>query len=170
MEQTIVTLPAEVLRTPTKKVSQFDDALSQLTNDMRATMHAAEGIGLAAPQIGLSFKLAVLEYDPRRFGEKNSDAPTIPFLVIANPRIISRGQNHEILEEGCLSLPDVHVPVPRATQIIVIAQTVIGERIRIRAQGLLARILQHEIDHLNGLLIVDRTTDRKIRQQFNEKL
>lgn len=166
MKYDVVKLPAEVLRTPTKKVGRFDAELEKLVNDMRETMHAAEGIGLAATQIGKSLKLAVLEYDPKRFNETDKNLPHIPFLAIVNPRITSYGQKIEELEEGCLSIPEVHVPVPRATEISVLAQTIKGERIRIRAKGLLARILQHEIDHLNGILIVDRTTDRKIAKQF----
>lgn len=163
----IVTLPNPVLRAPTKKVGAFDDALLKLVTDMREAMYANKGVGLAAPQIALSAKLAVIEFDPQRFDEEDLD-DRIPFFVIVNPSVTSTNADIQILEEGCLSVPDLTMPVPRATEISVIAQNERGERIRIRARDFLARILQHEIDHLNGILITDRTTSKKIRKQFAE--
>lgn len=165
----LVTLPSDTLRAPTKKVGAFNDALLQLIQDMRVTMHEAKGVGLAAPQIGLSHKLAVIEFDPTRFDEEESD-DRIPFFAIINPTVTSIGGEVEIMDEGCLSVPDLTMPVPRATEITVLGQNERGERIRIRARDFLARILQHEIDHLNGYLIVDRTTNKKIRKQFSNNV
>lgn len=169
MKEKVVTLPAQVLHAPTKKVSVFDDDLKQLVADMREIMHAADGIGLAATQIGKSLKLAVLEYDPKRNGDDDPDALVIPFLAIANPTITNYSDTYDVYEEGCLSIPGEHMDVPRATEITVLADDLDGNRFRIRAKGLLARILQHEIDHLNGTLIVDRTTDRKIAKKYSDK-
>ncbi len=168
MEQLLIhTLPDSVLRQPTAKIGTFDADLADLIGAMRIAMHAARGIGLAAPQIGKSLKLAVIEFDPARFEDENPTSPlTIPFLAVINPTITSYGREWEVLEEGCLSVPELSVPVPRATDVHVLAMNPTGQRIRLRAKGLLARILQHEIDHLYGRLIVDRTTDKKIRKRF----
>ena len=165
----VVTLPDPVLRAPTKRIAAFDRGLQELIEAMRITMRAADGIGLAAPQIGQSLKLAVIEYQGESEEADQTDQPQIPFLVIANPTIVHLGNEFEIFDEGCLSIPGLQIPIPRATEVRVIADNQAGERIRIRARGLFARILQHEIDHLNGLLIVDRTTDKKIRKQYAPK-
>ena len=163
----LVTLPDQILRAPTARVSFFDDELRQLVASMRALMHAAEGVGLAAPQIGRSIKLAVIEYEPLESPDGAPDKqPAISFLALANPTITQLGKTYEVYDEGCLSVPDLQTPIPRATEISILADNLDGQRIRIRAKGLLARILQHEIDHLNGLLIVDRTIDRKIRKEY----
>ena len=163
----VVTLPDEILRAPTRRVGHFDDELKILVESMRLTMHAAEGVGLAATQIGRSLKLAVIEYQPQPTENGTADdQPAIPLFVIINPTITQMNNDFEVYDEGCLSLPDLQTPVPRATEISVLADNLEGQRIRLRAKGLLARILQHEIDHLNGLLIVDRTIDKKIRKKF----
>lgn len=165
---TLQTLPAAVLRAPTVKVGVFDAELAALITQMRTAMHAARGIGLAAPQVGLSKKLAVIEFDPKRFDDEDpGQRLTIPFFAIINPTITHYGQTSETLEEGCLSVPDISAPIARATEVHVVTFDTTGRRFRLRAKGLLARILQHEIDHLNGLLIVDRTTDKKIRKRFS---
>jgi peptide deformylase len=163
----ITVLPNSILRAPTHKVSRFDDNLTQLVHEMRATMHSADGIGLAAPQIGESLKLAVIEYAPPKDEAGHESDVVIPFLMIANPSITQMNDVFEVSDEGCLSIPWLQTPVPRATEVSVLAHNEHGERIRIRAKGLLARILQHEIDHLNGILIVDRTTDRKVRKEYD---
>ena len=134
---------------------------------MRLTMHAAEGIGLAAPQIGQSFKLAVIEFLPHEGEDGAADPqPPIPFFAIINPTITQMNGDWQVYDEGCLSIPELQTPVARATEVSVLTDTLDGRRIRIRAKGLLARILQHEIDHLNGVLIVDRTSDKKIKKQY----
>lgn len=139
-----------------------------LLQEMRTAMQAAGGIGLAAPQIGISLKLAVIEFDPHAdpHHEHEPDEPQIPFFVIANPTITQHNREVEVYEEGCLSVPGLSTPVPRWTAVTVLAANERGERIRLRAQGLLARILQHEIDHVAGILIVDRTTDKQVRRQY----
>lgn len=151
----IVKIPDPVLRQPTHRIAVFDTKLETLTTEMRTLMHKARGVGLAAPQIGRAQKLAVLEYNPKLYDDKDADDFTIPFTVIVNPKITHVGLKQEVLEEGCLSIPEVTVPVARATEIHVTAHNVTGQRIKIRARGLFARILQHEIDHLNQTLIID---------------
>ena len=156
-----------VLRAPTRKVGHFNDDLGLLIESMRATMHAADGVGLAAPQIGQSLKLAVIEYIPQPADDGTEDSqPAIPFFAIVNPTITQMNNDIEVYDEGCLSVPELQTPVPRATEISVLADNLAGERVRIRAKGLLARILQHEIDHLNGLMIVDRTIDKKVLKKY----
>lgn len=169
MNLSVATVPNPVLRAPTQTVGVFDEELQTLITAMRQVMHGAKGVGLAAPQVGLARKLAVIEYDPERFRDDDRHHPgPIPFLVITNPRITQLSHEQEVLDEGCLSIPEVGVPVSRAVAVTVLAQNEKGERIRLRAKGFLARILQHEIDHLHGTLIVDRTTDKKIRKQFSQ--
>lgn len=166
MRYDVVTYPADVLRGPTTRIAHFSAELKQLVADMRVCMHDNRGVGLAAPQIGKSLKLAVIEYDPQRFEDSDPADQSIPFLAIFNPVITSYGKEIETFQEGCLSLPELVMDVPRSTEVSVLAQSLTGERIRLRARGFFARILQHEIDHLNRLLIIDRTTDRKIRKKF----
>lgn len=168
MKSQIITLPHEVLRQSTQKIRTFDDSLRTLIADMRDLMHAAEGVGLAAPQMGLALRLAVIEYDPARFKEETDFS--IPFLGLANPKIIHRSTTTETMDEGCLSIPGATMPVERATEVTVLAQNEHGERIRIRAKGFLARILQHEIDHLSGMMIIDRTRNHAIQIKYQDLL
>lgn len=151
----ILKYPDPVLRRKTNRVAKIDDALMQLIDDMFETMYAAPGVGLAANQVGVPISLAVIDISPREKGERRS-AP----LVIINPEIVSMdGSVTE--EEGCLSIPDYTEKVKRAAKVRVRAQERNGEWIDIEAEGLLAKALQHEIDHLNGLLFIDRLSGLK---------
>jgi peptide deformylase len=131
-----------VLRQKAKRVSQFDKPLQKLVDDMIETMRAAPGVGLAGPQIGVPLRLAVIEVD---------DVVT----VIANPEIVKRVGEEE-LDEGCLSVPGYWGQVKRAERVVVKARNREGKEFRISADGLLAQALQHEIDHLDGFLYIDR--------------
>jgi peptide deformylase len=136
---------ATVLETPTKPVEKFDDDLAKLCEDMFESMYAAQGVGLAATQIGLPANLAVIDVSVG----KNPEAR----LVLANPEIISvEGDQRE--EEGCLSLPGFRGNVLRPAYVTVRAQNVKGESYEMRGEGLLARAFCHEIDHLNGILFI----------------
>ena len=136
---------APVLESPTKPVEKFDDDLAKLCEDMFESMYVAQGVGLAATQIGLSKNLAVIDVS---LG-KNPEAK----LVLANPEIISvEGDQRE--EEGCLSLPGFRGSVLRPSYVTVRAQNVKGETYEMRGEGLLARAFCHEIDHLNGILFI----------------
>jgi peptide deformylase len=136
---------AAVLEKPTQPVVKFDDQLAKLCEDMFESMYAAQGVGLAATQIGLAKRLAVIDVS---LG-KNPEAK----LVLANPEIIhSEGDQRE--EEGCLSLPSFRGNVLRPAYVTVRAQNAKGEFYEMRGEGLLARAFCHEIDHLNGVLFI----------------
>jgi peptide deformylase len=143
----ILSSPAPLLRAPTRPVEHFDAELSALIGDMAETMYAASGIGLAAPQIGISLRLFVI--DVASGGEEPSD-----FRVFANPEPLELSGEYSH-PEGCLSLPGVHETVPRANQVKVRAQNEHGEPIELEATGVLAHALQHEYDHIQGILFVD---------------
>lgn len=139
----IVKYGNEVLETPGAPVETFDEGLKKLAADMFASMYAASGVGLAAPQIGVSKRIAVIDVS---LG-KNPEAK----IVIANPEIIhTEGEQRE--EEGCLSLPGCRGYVMRPQYVTVRAQDVSGEWFEMRGEGLLARAFCHEIDHLSGIL------------------
>lgn len=146
----IIQYPNKILTQPAQKVNQITPKIKQLVEAMIQTMRQANGVGLAAPQVGESLRLAVIEYRP----QKNEEF-SIPLTVLVNPKIIARSKTIDIAEEGCLSIPDIEVPVPRSIKIKVKAQNLDGNPIRITASGLSARIFQHEIDHLDGKLIID---------------
>lgn len=134
-----------VLEAPTKPIEKFDDELAKLCEDMFESMYAAQGVGLAATQIGLSKRLAVVDVS---IG-KNPEAR----LVLANPEIIHvEGDQRE--EEGCLSLPGFRGNVLRPAYVTMRAQNLKGEVYEMRSEGLLARAFCHEIDHLNGILFI----------------
>lgn len=139
----VVYFPDDPLTQRAKPVEAFGDKLQRLIDDMYETMHAHEGVGLAAPQIGLPKRLFVLR-EPE--GEP---------MVFVNPEIVSM-EGREEGEEGCLSMPGVYAQVPRAVQIFVRAQDVAGEPFEMEAEKFLARIIQHETDHLNGILFPER--------------
>jgi peptide deformylase len=136
-----------VLRTKALPVERFDDALRDEARRMAIVMQDALGIGLAAPQVGISHRLLVYRVDP--------ESPTV---TLVNPRIEWSSRDEEISEEGCLSLPFVHVDVERPVAVLVRARDEHGEELVIEATGLEARVIQHEIDHLDGILILDRTS------------
>ncbi len=144
------------LRKPAHRVKQFDPALRKLAQDMFETMRAANGIGLAANQIDRLLRLIVIELTP----DPEDDAPGSPAvrLTLCNPEIVeSRGRETGV--EACLSLPGWIGEVPRASAVVVKGQTLDGKATRIKADGMFARCLQHEIDHLNGVLFTDRVED-----------
>ena len=142
---TIVKYGDPVLEKPGAPVTKFDEELSTLADDMFTTMYAAQGIGLAAPQINLSKRFAVVDVS----SGKNAEAK----IVLANPQIIhTEGEQRE--EEGCLSIPNIRGVVTRPQYVTVRAQNLQGEWFEIRAEALLARCLCHEIDHLDGVLFI----------------
>ncbi len=150
----IVTFPNEVLRKKADPVTVFDKELQVLVDDMIETMREAPGVGLAAPQIGLSKRLVVIE-----FGSEYDETIPKQVFVLANPEIIDRSDETVRGIEGCLSVPDLVGSVDRAAVVTVRAQDPTGKTIKIRAEGWLARIFQHEIDHINGVLYTDRAEE-----------
>ncbi|MES2141301.1 MAG: peptide deformylase [Pseudomonadota bacterium] len=155
---TIIHLPDERLRMPTEPITVFDTSLQRLIDDMFETMYAAKGIGLAAPQIAINKKLAVIDVS-----ENKSST-----LCLINPKIIEK-KGEAPMEEGCLSVPGVYDKAPRALWVKLSALDRHGERYEIEAEGLLAHCIQHEVDHLNGKLFVDYLSSLK-RQLARKKL
>lgn len=153
----IVTLPELVLRRKAHAVNKFDKNLQTLIDDMVETMREAPGVGLAAPQIGLSERLIVVEYYEKPEDEDNEEAPKKVWAVV-NPEIIKASDEMLFGIEGCLSIPNMVGEVERHAAIQVKGLNKHGKPIKIKAQGWLARIFQHEIDHLNGVLFTDRAT------------
>lgn len=152
MLREIVKYPDPVLERPGELVVEFDKELQTLVDDMFESMYDAKGIGLAAPQVGLSKRLTVIDLS---FKERPEDR-----IVLINPEIIFReGKQYE--EEGCLSLPEIREKVSRAAKVRVRAQDVKGEWFEIEGAELLSRAFQHEIDHLDGILFFRRVSALK---------
>jgi peptide deformylase len=153
--RTIVTVPDPVLRRKARPVSKFDKDLRTLIDDMVETMREAPGVGLAAPQIGLSERLLVIEYYEREEDEENEEAPKKVWAVI-NPEIVKASEEMVMGVEGCLSIPGLLGEVERHAEVQIKALNRHGKPMKVKAKGWLARIFQHEIDHLNGVLFTDR--------------
>jgi peptide deformylase len=153
----IVTLPDTVLRRKAHAVTRFDKNLHNLIDDMVETMREAPGVGLAAPQIGLSERIIVIEYFEHEEDEEKEDAPKKVWAVL-NPEIIKSSEEKVMGVEGCLSIPGLVGEVERHAAVQVKGLNRHGKPMKIKAEGWLARIFQHEIDHLNGVLFTDRAT------------
>jgi peptide deformylase len=148
----VIKYPDPVLSRPAEKVTEFNAETEQLVEEMFDSMYAAQGIGLAAPQINISKRITVIDVS---FKERPEDK-----IVLINPIILDRN-GKQIEEEGCLSLPDIREKVTRAAWVKVQAQNVKGETFEVEGEELLARALQHEIDHLNGILFIDHISRLK---------
>lgn len=140
----IIKVPDPILRIKSDPVTVFDDTLKSLIADMIDTMHQHKGVGLAAPQVGILKQLIVVSYKKREF-------------ALINPQITA-AKGKETGEEGCLSIPRTRCRVDRYAMIEISALTANGKPIRLKERGYIARIIQHEIDHLNGILITDHGT------------
>jgi len=160
-ELEILTYPNRFLNRPTKPLVNIDGKVQQMIDKMATTMYAAPGVGLAAIQVGWDKSLLVYDISPR--DEKRS------LDVLINPKIID--SEGEVLseEEGCLSVPDFRSDVKRAARILVEGVDRDGKPLRIDAQGMLAVVLQHEIDHLNGTLFIDRISTLK-REMYKRRM
>jgi peptide deformylase len=154
--------PDPILREKAKRIKTFDANLKKLVADMFETMHENVGVGLAAPQIGQSIRLLVAELEPDpKEGERGFK------VALCNPEIVKASEEMEDGPEGCLSIPGWVGEVPRHTSITVKAQTPEGKEVRIKADHYFARVLQHEIDHLNGVLFTDRVVDIKTLKKIS---
>jgi peptide deformylase len=154
-----------VLKSRARPVDQFDDALQAEVDYLRRIMHDAYGVGLAAPQIGTSNRVLVYRVQPES-----------PIVALVNPEVEWAGRETEVVEEGCLSLPNVHVDVERPVHVRARAVDEHGERLAIEAAGLEARVIQHEVDHLDGVLMIERCPRdqrkeaiRILREQFADR-
>jgi peptide deformylase len=158
--RTIVTLPDPVLRRKARPVTKFDKDLQTLIDDMIETMRAAPGVGLAAPQVGVPERVIVVEYaEPEEGVEGEEPKEVEPKLyVMVNPEIVKVSQETEVGVEGCLSIPKLVGEVERTYEIRLKGLNRRGQPVKLKAQGWLARIFQHEVDHVNGVLFTDRAT------------
>jgi peptide deformylase len=143
--------PNEVLRRKAKKVTEFTPDLQVLIEDMIDTMRAEPGVGLAAPQVGVSLRVIVVEYGD----EEDEEKPARLFAVI-NPEMKVTSEEKIIGVEGCLSVPGFAGDVERSAEITIVGLNRYGKRLRLKLKGWLARIFQHELDHLDGVLYIDR--------------
>jgi peptide deformylase len=144
----ILTAPDPRLKVMSKPVTKVDDSIRRLMDDMLATMYASEGLGLAAPQVGVPKRVIVM--DLARQGEKPNP------IMLANPEVIWRSEEEMVCEEGCLSVPDQYSEVSRPKAVRIRYLDYQNEIREMDAEGYLATCLQHEIDHLNGILFIDR--------------
>ncbi|MFS8874001.1 peptide deformylase [Thermostichus sp. OS-CIW-31] len=147
----------KVLRQPAKRVSQVNEEIRQLARDMLQTMYSFDGIGLAAPQVGIPKRMIVVDLYP--------DKPEVPPLVLINPEIREYIGEAVAGQEGCLSIPGVFCEVVRPEGIVVSFKDETGRPRTLRADDLLARVIQHEIDHLNGVLFVDHVENELVLDQ-----
>ncbi len=156
--RTIVTLPDPILRRKARPVSTFDKALQTLIDDMVDTMRDAPGVGLAAPQVGVGQRLIVIEYaEPPEEGEEEKEVKP-KLYVMANPEIVKTSEEKVLGVEGCLSIPGLVGEVERYSMVQVKGLNRRGQPMKVKAEGWLARIFQHEIDHVNGVVFPDRAT------------
>ncbi len=149
----IHTLGHRVLRKSARRISKVDESIRELARDMLRSMYAAKGIGLAAPQVGIHKQLLVMDLD--------IENPSTPPLVLINPEIIGSSASVETYEEGCLSIPGVYLDVVRPSEVKISFRDEMGRPKKMNADGLIARCIQHEMDHLNGVLFVDRVSDQE---------
>ncbi|MEO6804111.1 MAG: peptide deformylase [Granulicella sp.] len=148
----VVKYPDPILAKRGEKVTVFDADLKKLVDEMFDSMYAAQGIGLAAPQINISKRITVIDVSFQKNPEEK--------IVLINPEILDR-EGKQVEEEGCLSLPDIREKVSRASWVKVKAQDATGKWIEVEGEELLARALQHEIDHLDGILFIDHLSRLK---------
>ena len=153
----IRTLPDPVLRQKTKRVANIDGAIQKLIDDMVETMRAASGVGLAAPQIGVPLRIVVIEM------------PEEEVITLINPQIIKRQGEREV-EEACLSVPGYQGEVKRSVTVKVKALDRQGKEIRLKGEGLLAHALEHELDHLAGVLYIDHIGDKEKLWELTQRL
>ena len=156
----ICTYPEKILRERAKPITNIDEEITRLADHMAQIMYNAPGIGLAANQVGVPKRLLVADISPQ--------IPDSDLIVLANPEIIA-AEGELTIEEGCLSVPDYQAEVKRHERVTVRGLDIHGEEVEIEAEGLLAVVLQHEIDHLNGVLFIDRISRLK-RELFKRKL
>ncbi|WP_390889343.1 peptide deformylase [Leptodesmis sichuanensis] len=146
-----------VLRQPAKRVAKIDAEIKQLIREMLRTMYSSDGIGLAAPQVAIHKQVIVVDCDP--------EEATKPPLVLINPTITQASRDITVTQEGCLSIPGVYLDVKRPAAVEVSYKDEHGRPQRLSATGLLACCIQHEIDHLNGVLFVDRVENALLLNQ-----
>lgn len=154
----IVKYGSDVLRSVAQPVEEITDEVKQIAEDMLKMMYVSDGVGLAAPQVGISKRIIVIDVDPYD--------PSYDPIVLINPEIVER-EGEADSEEGCLSVPEIRGEVKRSEKVTAEGLNLDGEKVRIEATDLLARALQHEIDHLNGVLFIDHLN--RLKKQLIKK-
>ena len=166
-----------VLNKVSSKIDIITDELNKLSSEMIGAMYEYDGVGLAAPQIGLSWNLIVINLSPEYLQSNSAISPGEALLLpqmpvtLINPEITSFGTEMSSMEEGCLSVPEIYASVTRPTVVTLKSQMLSGETINIECGGFLARVLQHEVDHLKGVLFIDRLDPedyKKIRKKLTK--
>jgi peptide deformylase len=152
----ILTYPNPVLRKKSKAVDKVDAKIRKLIKDMIETMLAAPGVGLAAPQVGQNIRVIVVNVGEGAF-------------AVVNPKIKKKNKTFQTFEEGCLCLPGIVGPVERPSKVTVEGLDKNGEKIVIEAEGFLATVLQHEIDHLEGIIFIDKVSDKSLIHEASKK-
>jgi peptide deformylase len=150
-----------VLREPAQEVGEVDEEVRALVEDMLATMYHAEGIGLAAPQVGISQRVIVVDV-------RDADEDDVGPLALINPKVIESSKKQDKAPEGCLSIPGMEEVVERPAEVTVEGMDPDGERVVLELTGLLSRAVQHEIDHLDGVLFFDRISPLKRRMALKK--
>ncbi|MFZ5391968.1 MAG: peptide deformylase [Patescibacteria group bacterium] len=161
----ILTNPNDFLRQKMKKVEVFDRNLQQFARDFIETMLEKDGVGLAATQIGANRRIIAINLDKK---EGYPDSLIMP-MVLVNPEILEASAQQVEMDEACLSVPGLVGSVIRPEEVIVTYQDLNGKQYHVDADGWLARVLQHEIDHLNGILFIDRISDKKKLRKYEVK-
>lgn len=151
-------------------IKMITDEIKQIADEMLLIMHEKNGIGLAGPQVGIGLKIITVDlkanFSNNTLESSQGEAfllPQMPFVLI-NPEISFYSQETKIIEEGCLSIPEIYAPVERSETIVIEAQMLSGEKIHLKCAGFLAIVLQHEIDHLNGKLYIDKLSEKNYKK------
>jgi peptide deformylase len=166
----IVKHPNDILRRKAQPVESIDENILRLLDDMVLTMREAPGVGLAGPQVNVPLRVIVVEYGEEPEEESNGKPPKKELFTLVNPEITRASTETAMASEGCLSIPGLVGDVERAAAVTVKALNRRGQAVKIKANGWLARIFQHEIDHLNGVLFIDRAeTVHAIQEEDTEE-
>ncbi len=156
----ILTIPDKLLKEPSKPIEQVDDDVQKLLDNMLETMYDAPGIGLAAPQVGILRRIVTIDIGEREEDSMQDKPGKEPFFMI-NPEIIWTSGEPSVYQEGCLSIPNYYADVERPAEIIVEYIDRAGKKCELKADGLMATCVQHEIDHLDGILFIDHLSKLK---------
>jgi len=155
----VIKMDNPLLHRRAKKVRKIDSSIQKLIDDMVETMHGVEGVGLAAPQVGVPLQVVVIQLPEDE-----------EIITLINPEIVKTSEDTEMMPEGCLSLPGYRGELKRFTSVTVKARDSQGKPIRIKGEGLLAQVLQHEVDHINGIVFVDHLESMDELHKLEEKV
>jgi peptide deformylase len=157
---TIITQENKGLRKKSEPVETITPEIVQFINNMIDTLRSKPGLGLAAPQVGKNLRIIIIESRGSKDEEGNIIYENIPLTILINPEIVKFSKEKVEMDEGCFSVPNIFGPVSRPKKVKVVAKDIKGKKILINTGGLLARVMQHEIDHLNGVLFIDLIPDK----------